>query len=881
MLCLGVLVCVLLTAIPAFAAEWIVVDSELVLVSSMYFEPSYYASGATKFPSNANQYVVDGDPLLSGPEGIGRGPHGGYTTASSKCGVCHAVHSAYASSASAIENSHLTRGAGGCEYCHLNGSIVGNPLSAKVVYTGGVEGGPSNLEKGNAGERSGHEISGEPVIIPASSDEQEITLSCSTCHMVHGVTHGWMPTDFWGAEGQFGNNETTADSGYKLLRANPGGGANPVPNAVSGAIGAPAVDPAQVNQYTMSVWCESCHDAAVKVQSATSEETSFTANTTKDAKGWHATDPLATNLPEGSDINGPHSTVLTGVYSGPGQCYTCHRGGLPADPDAEAPNALAPFNRYRGLGYYQVTSASSPAARRAQQQRNLKCSRCHFGTADYAFFSPGSDWPHMSNDGGASLLGDWTRNRVAGDGDKPGDAVPVLSSVPGADFPGNATTYACQRCHIRPDNDFDVYFMSHRVPDHTFNFLEFKKSIGRLGHRYSPGHKELPDAYEPLANITSFEVKPRFCTLPVNNGSTHYNIATAPTAQTYNFTTTTVGIPEPGDTIDTTAVWSVDSVAASLGFSVTGGPNTGTVTIPANAPTGTYTVTAKAAQDLTKSVSFTIYVGSLAEVVDAVIMPPTTSGAGSGSHEDSTFFANGTEWRVIAKNSDLSEVLILAEHVMGSAVMWNPTNDTTGGYEASQIRNVDLADIYKYQLQWAHDYAMLPTINAGWTAVNNTTEISTSSGVLVKDRTDGGGYLDGCFLLSYNDLLQLGYGFDPVANKTDNARIDVQITQPGVGTARAWWLRTPSTGAAVRYVQASGDASAGAGANFTAYLRPAMFLNLASGGSGIEKATAPIEKSSAGLSGSDLGNNSGDPELIARDLLQWMMTAIPQMLLQQ
>ena len=489
MLCLGVLVCVLLTVAPAFAAEWIEINSELVLVSSMYFEPSYYASGATKFPSNANQYVVDGDPLLPGPEGIGRGPHGGYTTASSKCGVCHSVHAAEASSAGTIENRYLTRGAGGCEYCHLRGSIVGNPLSAKVVYTGGAEGGPSNLKKGSLGERSGHEISGEPVTIPASSGEQEITLSCATCHMVHGLVNGWTPTDFWGSEGQFRNNESTADYGYKLLRANPGGGVNSVPNSASGATGAPAVDPAQVNQYTMSVWCESCHDAALKMQSAASEETSFTANTTKDAKGWHATDPLAERLPvtgSDDDIEGPHATVLTGVYSGPGQCYTCHRGGLPADPDAVAPNALAPFNRYRSLGYYQVTSASSPAARRAQQQRNLKCSRCHFGTADYAFFSPGSDWPHMSNDGGAALLGDWTRVL---DGDKPGDATPVLSmAVSGVDFPDNATTYACQRCHIRPDNGLDVYFMSHRVPDHTFNFLDYMNSIGELDEVYSPAH---------------------------------------------------------------------------------------------------------------------------------------------------------------------------------------------------------------------------------------------------------------------------------------------------------------------------------------------------------------------------------------------------------
>jgi cytochrome c553 len=306
---------------------------------------------------------------------------------------------------------------------------------------------------------------------------------------VHGAGV-WSPTDFWGEDGQTGNGESTVDIGYKLLRRNPSGVGDAVATSATGQLGAPAVDSRQVNQYTLGVWCASCHDKAFEVQNGTSEETTFAARP-KSGNGWHKTDPVAERLPEGTSIDGVHSTVLTGVYSGPGQCYTCHRGSLPADPDlAEAftigttEQRLALLNPYRALGYFQLTNGASQSEQLAQQNANLTCSRCHFGTADFAFFSPGSDWPHRSI-GDVSMLGDWTREPGdEADGFKPGDALTVQAG----DIP-DTINYTCQRCHIRPVLNENAYIISHRVPDHAFNFADFLNTIGLLNDQYSPGYQ--------------------------------------------------------------------------------------------------------------------------------------------------------------------------------------------------------------------------------------------------------------------------------------------------------------------------------------------------------------------------------------------------------
>ncbi|MCL2655279.1 MAG: Ig-like domain-containing protein [Coriobacteriia bacterium] len=312
-------------------------------------------------------------------------------------------------------------------------------------------------------------------------------------------------------------------------------------------------------------------------------------------------------------------------------------------------------------------------------------------------------------------------------------------------------------------------------------------------------------------NVTNFTVAPNFCTQPTTD-STVYNIASSDVAQTYNFTTKTTG----HGTLVTTGNWSADSA----NISVAGAANAGTLTIPANAIAGTYEVTVAAAQDSTKLVTFKVIVNSLKNTVAALDAPPTVTGSGATAHAASTFFAGGKEWRVL-DNSDMSEVLVLSEHVLSITTPWSLTSTTAGGYMASAIRGT-CTDLYKNDMGWAHSYAVLPNTDSTWSlGANETTGQTTCSGNPVPASGE-----DGCFLLSYRDVFNNGkYGF--LASTTaDVSRVGTEVTSPGVGTGRFWALRSPLNATNVRGVSSSAGASSDAIAAYPMGFRPALYLNL-------------------------------------------------------
>ena len=509
-------------------------------------------SDGEHFPSDGEQYTFDGTEPHQNIQLRGRGPHGGYTTTSAKCAVCHSAHSAQITENSndltlvSRGNSSLQRqGATSCEFCHLTGTPIGGTIqsmgapedgtaaSTNVVYTGGM-GGASQITD----LASGHSLLEPGVTIPNSvlyidlnaeidgadpnwqPSNQMVTitdgLTCSTCHAVHGNVGTWQPTDFFRGEvtdpiytgntfeeaGEFSNSETTDEIGYKLLRANPGAVANP-------GVSAPATeaednddpifstDQDQVNQFTMNVWCASCHNSPALDKEMTTIRSALedtgewvsrvaTFQATGEAADLHNVTGGYANLP-GDDgdfdtvVNEPHATSFIGVYSGPGQCYTCHRGDManffPAtawlpqgDPegnfeplgDDDNP-ALADLARLRALGYFSLeeTSGTSSANLLEQQARTLACGSCHFGTADYARWAPQSDWPHRSPDTDTMLLGlnltEDQQNEVRGPGNSP--------RLP-ADI---ATEQFCSRCHIGPasaNGENNLFLISHHEIAH-------------------------------------------------------------------------------------------------------------------------------------------------------------------------------------------------------------------------------------------------------------------------------------------------------------------------------------------------------------------------------------------------------------------------------
>ena len=587
-----------------FRVDWETGD-EIVALPDEIWGPAY------EFPSDGNQYTFEDEPL-SGFELRGRGPHGGYTTTSAKCAVCHSAHTAAAGDSAFDRGGEITtdpgpgvlqprgyallrQGSTGCEYCHLTGSPIGAAgMSSRIVYTSGSDiDGLSNLQP-----YSGHSIgfygeiprSVDPRCLegecvnpscanPCSLSMENRPLTCSTCHAVHGNIGTWQPLEFFRGdvdfvdsvtyalattdeerelarfedEGAHGNNETVRMLGYRMLRLNPSPDrlGNPAEVGVDGEYpDCFATSQDQINQFTMNEWCSSCHNdpnmlvpmeytlrsigADVTWTFEQFQEfydnrmTAFTLN----SSDVHSDEPFAHDYDDPTaEASAPHVTSFEGVYSGPGQCYTCHRGDLGGPlgegwrfvngevffPDPEDPADLVKiaelldsipltgpesFARLRALGYFllldddliALIDPNDPVATQEaiekmeeRQARNLSCSGCHgFGTADYAFWSPRSDWPHSSPSTDRMLLG---MNLETEDY----EALDYENTLP-EDRTAIIAQNFCARCHYSipdesdPDQPSGNFLISRHFRDHIAN-VGNSGSMGTLG-TLSPGNPQ-------------------------------------------------------------------------------------------------------------------------------------------------------------------------------------------------------------------------------------------------------------------------------------------------------------------------------------------------------------------------------------------------------
>ena len=129
------------------------------------------------------------------------------------------------------------------------------------------------------------------------------------------------------------------------------------------------------------------------------------------------------------------------------------------------------------------------------------------------------------------------------------------------------------------------------------------------------------------------------------------------------------------------------------------------------------------------------------------------------------------------------------------------------------MRQTTLLNFYNTQT-WAHSLALTPGTNiaGSWGVTPQRTERTTSPGTPV----GGAGSLDGAFLLSEADVLQL------FPNNT--AR---RATFADGGSAQ-WWLRSPGTAADVMIVNTPGNLGSHAPAGHTTTvrgIRPALLLS--------------------------------------------------------
>ena len=142
----------------------------------------------------------------------GQNPHGGYSSTSNKCKVCHAVHGA--EGAEALLRS--TR-ANACVYCH-----TGSTFSIMKPYGTDATRYTNDYENNHSATHSGTTYNG-----------------CVNCHSVHGSD-------------VLSNVAENIDEGM-ILRTDPGGA---MMGTGTGAVAAPATD--------LDTFCRDCHDGTAR-----------------------------------------------------------------------------------------------------------------------------------------------------------------------------------------------------------------------------------------------------------------------------------------------------------------------------------------------------------------------------------------------------------------------------------------------------------------------------------------------------------------------------------------------------------------------------------------------------------------------------------------
>lgn len=171
------------------------------------------------------------------------GPHGGYTTGTNKCAVCHTVHKA--SSASLLPGATVTAA---CNYCHdLTGTAAG-PYNMTGITTAEVYG--AHKVQGINGWTAvssipgGDAATGGATVINAAYQGKMSgsTFTCDSCHTPHAIV-GTTVEPYLG-ESQVKKAMEDDDIKFfvssRLLKNKPNGVTNPI------------------NQYG-TAWCSSCH----------------------------------------------------------------------------------------------------------------------------------------------------------------------------------------------------------------------------------------------------------------------------------------------------------------------------------------------------------------------------------------------------------------------------------------------------------------------------------------------------------------------------------------------------------------------------------------------------------------------------------------------
>lgn len=306
-----------------------------------------FASTAVARPS--------GDIYKAWNAGIGS-PHSGYTTATTKCAVCHSVHYAATSGSTwtkagntwtaGTENTEMllrSSVANACNYCHITTAVGGVQIYGGLVaaYT-------------------------------TSSNTAHNFATCEECHAVHG------------AETYAGANAA------KILRQTPNGASIqpeviattlPTTSTITPLYATTAAAFADTDKYNQqTAFCSSCHREWTTSSDATIQATIYSDPQNEYYKGHAMTASL--NSAVGAPLGNTLAAGTQMAWSASNQCRSCHDAGG-VDQSGVTFNNFPHYTQ----GYYRfmVSAANDAAANDASQtvpsMSDGQCLKCHKGTA--------------------------------------------------------------------------------------------------------------------------------------------------------------------------------------------------------------------------------------------------------------------------------------------------------------------------------------------------------------------------------------------------------------------------------------------------------------------------------------------------------------------
>ncbi len=282
-------------------------------------------------------------------------PHKGYTTATNKCAVCHAVHKATDTGEvllrSSVDNActycHITNATGNiqiygadAEAYDLESAYAHNPgggacARCHSVHGADTLGGANNdkilknwVEDGSAHAYSTNALAkwtSAANISSLSNDEEQITAWCTGCHKYYIQSYDQSQTSITYTEYAGSGSYNFLTSGSHVMTDLAGGYTNPATTITSGTAVA----------WGGSEYCRSCHDAGMTETDGGVVYESFPHYTPSyyrfmevaaDVTGYDGSGSYTESDEDTSTGSG--STNTTGTVDG--LCLKCHRDGVDA-----------------------------------------------------------------------------------------------------------------------------------------------------------------------------------------------------------------------------------------------------------------------------------------------------------------------------------------------------------------------------------------------------------------------------------------------------------------------------------------------------------------------------------------------------------------------